>query len=427
MTRKRRQPYAPSAHDYSGPRHAPRMAGTDFASRNGSMDRICNQGRFIRNPVPHICRAGLYLCNRNPAAGTRPAGICLPTPLRYPAGCPANPHTTTASSLFYIMTNATQTPPADLTFRLSDKVRLEEVTYKNRYGLTVSAHLYTAKDLDRSQRHAALVIGTPYGGVKEQGAGIYAMNMALRGFVAIAFDESYNGESSGEPRHVSSPDIFVEDFSAGVDFLGTLPYVDRRRIGAIGICGSGGFAVTAAQVDRRIRAVATASMYDMSRVAHYGWKDCYSKEEYGQMLDRLSEQRWKDADAQEPQYLPSFPEEETAAVPEGLDAIGAEFWEYYAMARGHHPRARGGFTTTSDLAFVNFPLMNYIETISPRPLLFVIGEKAHSRYFSEDAYQRAAEPKELHVVPGARHIDLYDREDMIPFDKLESFFKTALR
>lgn len=325
------------------------------------------------------------------------------------------------------MTNATQTPPADLTFRLSDKVRLEEVTYKNRYGLTVSAHLYTAKDLDRSQRHAALVISTPYGGVKEQGAGIYAMNMALRGFVAIAFDESYNGESSGEPRHVSSPDIFVEDFSAGVDFLGTLPYVDRRRIGAIGICGSGGFAVTAAQVDRRIRAVATASMYDMSRVAHYGWKDCYSKEEYGQMLDRLSEQRWKDADAQEPQYLPSFPEEETAAVPEGLDAIGAEFWEYYAMARGHHPRARGGFTTTSDLAFVNFPLMNYIETISPRPLLFVIGEKAHSRYFSEDAYQRAAEPKELHVVPGARHIDLYDREDMIPFDKLESFFKTALR
>lgn len=329
--------------------------------------------------------------------------------------------------LFIMMTNATHAQPSDLTFRLSDKVRLEEVTYRNRYGLTVSAHLYTAKDLDRSQRHAALVIGTPYGGVKEQGAGLYAMNMALRGFVAVAFDESYNGESSGQPRHVSSPDIFVEDFSAGVDFLGTLPYVDRQRIGAIGICGSGGFAVTAAQVDKRIRAVATASMYDMSRVAHFGWKDGLSKADYDKMLDQLSEQRWKDVDAGTPQYLPSFPDSVATSVPEALDPIGAEFWEYYAMARGHHPRARGGFTTTSNLAFVNFPLMNYIETISPRPLLFIIGEEAHSRYFSEDAYQRAAEPKELYVVPGARHIDLYDREDMIPFAKIESFFKEALR
>lgn len=168
-------------------------------------------------------------------------------------------------------------------------------------------------------------------------------------------------------------------------------------------------------------------MYDMSRVNHYGWEDSMSKEEYDKMLDRLGEQRWEDFENGEPQYIPSFPEEVTDSVPAGLDPISAEFWEYYAMERGHNPRARGGFTTTSNMAFINFPLMNYIETISPRPILFIIGENAHSRYFSEDAYRRAAEPKELYIVPGARHIDLYDRTDMIPFDKIESFFREYLK
>jgi dipeptidyl aminopeptidase/acylaminoacyl peptidase len=153
-----------------------------------------------------------------------------------------------------------------LTFELSDEVKMEPVSYRNRFGITVAAHLYAPKGLEESKKHSAIVIGTPYGGVKEQGAGIYAQTLAERGFVTIAFDESYNGESGGEPRRVSSPDIFVEDFSAGVDFLGTLPFVDRNRIGAIGICGSGAFSLTAAQVDHRIKAVATASMYDMSRV-----------------------------------------------------------------------------------------------------------------------------------------------------------------
>ena len=313
------------------------------------------------------------------------------------------------------------------TFDLSDDVTVEKVTYKNRYGIEVSAEMYTSKTLDRSKRHPAIIIGTPYGGVKEQGAGIYAMTLARRGFVTLAFDESFNGESGGEPRHVSSPDIFVEDFSAGVDFIGTRPFVDRNRIGVIGICGSGGFAVTAAQVDKRIKAVVTASMYDMSRVNHYGWEDSMSKEEYDKMLDRLGEQRWEDFENGEPQYIPSFPEEVTDSVPAGLDPISSEFWEYYAMERGHNPRARGGFTTTSNMAFINFPLMNYIVTISPRPILFIIGENAHSRYFSEDAYRRAAEPKELYIVPGARHIDLYDRTDMIPFDKIESFFREYLK
>jgi fermentation-respiration switch protein FrsA (DUF1100 family) len=314
-----------------------------------------------------------------------------------------------------------------LTFQLSDKVTMEPVQYKNRYGITVAAHLYLSKDIDKSKKYPAIVIGTPYGGVKEQGAGIYAQNMAERGFVAIAFDESYNGESGGEPRRTSSPDIFVEDFSAGVDFLGTLPYVDRNKIGAIGICGSGAFSLTAAQVDYRIKAVATASMYDMSRVKHYGWMDGMTDEQRIAHLDMLAEQRWKDVDNGSPQLTPSFPLKPAESIPEGLDPISSEFFEYYAMKRGFHPNSIAAFTVVSDMAFMNFPLLNYIETISPRPILFIMGENAHSRYFTEDAYKRAAEPKELVIIPGARHIDLYDRVDMIPFDKLELFFNNNLK
>jgi fermentation-respiration switch protein FrsA (DUF1100 family) len=313
-----------------------------------------------------------------------------------------------------------------LTFKLSDKVTMEEVQYKNRYGIMVAAHLYISKDIDKSKKHQAIVIGTPYGGVKEQGAGIYAQNMAERGFVAVAFDESYNGESGGEPRRTSSPDIFVEDFSAGVDFLETLSYVDREKIGVIGICGSGAFSLTAAQVDHRIKAVATVSMYDMSRVKHYGWMDSMTDEQRNAHLDMLAEQRWKDVDNGTPKLTPSFPSEPAVSIPEGLDPITSEFFEYYAMERGFHPNSIAAFTVVSDMAFMNFPLLNYIETISPRPILFIMGENAHSRYFTEDAYNRAAEPKELVIVPGARHIDLYDRTDLIPFDKLESFFKENL-
>ncbi|AKB49490.1 hydrolase of the alpha/beta superfamily [Methanosarcina barkeri str. Wiesmoor] len=312
------------------------------------------------------------------------------------------------------------------TFELSEKVTVEKVSYKNRYGITVVADMYLSKDIDKSKKYPAIVIGTPYGGVKEQGAGIYAQNMAERGFVAIAFDESFNGESSGEPRHVSSPDIFVEDFSAGVDFLGTRPFVDRNRIGAIGICGSGGFAVTAAQVDPRIKAVATASMYDISSMIRDGFGKTMTDEQRAQTLVQLGEQRWKDFENGTPEVPVGFPSEPADSIPEGLDPISSEFFEYYGMERGHHPNAGAAFTITSSMSFMNFPLMNYIDNISPRPILFIIGENAHSRYFSEDAYERAAEPKELYIVPGARHIDLYDRTDMIPFDKLESFFAKYL-
>ena len=335
----------------------------------------------------------------------------------------------TALALLFLVADiswAADTPEWDKTFAKSDQVIHDKVSYSNRYGITVAADIYLPKTIDKSKKHAAILVGTPYGGVKEQGAGIYAQTMAERGFVAMAFDESYNGESSGEPRHLSSPDIFVEDFSAGVDFLGTRPFVDRNKIGVIGICGSGGFSVTAAQVDHRIKALATVSMYDMSRVISKGWKDTMSNEQRSKTLDQLGEQRWKDFENGTPMLPQGFPNEPADSIPEGLDPISSEFWEYYAMARGHHPRSHGPFTATSNMAFMNFPLMNSIETISPRPILFIMGEKAHSRYFTEDAYKMAAEPKELYIVPGARHIDLYDRTDMIPFDKLTDFFKKNL-
>ncbi len=321
----------------------------------------------------------------------------------------------------------TTAAPDDLTFKLSDKVILKQVHYKNRYGITVSAHLYVSKKLDKTKKYPAILVGTPYGGVKEQGAGIYAQNMAERGFVTMAFDESYNGNSGGKPRHVSSPDIFVEDFSAGVDYLGTLPYVDRNKIGVIGICGSGAFAITAAQVDPRIKAIATASMYDMSRVIRKGWKDAMTDKQRREMLNKLGQQRWKDFENGAPLLPQGFPDKPADLLPKGLDPVSSEFFEYYGMKRGHHPRSHGPFTMTSNMAFMNFPLMNYIKSISPRPILFIIGEKAHSRYFSEDAFKAAADPKELYVVPGARHIDLYDRVDMIPFDKLNDFFTRAFK
>lgn len=312
----------------------------------------------------------------------------------------------------------------DKTFSPSDKVIHEKVAFRNRYGITIAADRYMPKDFDPARKYPAIVVGTPYGGVKEQGAGIYAQTMAERGFVAIAFDESYNGESGGEPRRVSSPDIFVEDFSAGVDYLGTRPFVDRERIGVIGICGSGGFAVTAAQVDQRIKAVATVSMYDMSRVKRNGWMDGMTPEQRGQYLEQLGEQRWVDFGKAAPKLTPPFPDEIPA---EGPDSITREFFEYYVAPRGHHPNSIGAFTMTSDMAFMNFPLMKYIDTISPRPILFIIGENAHSRYFSDDAYKLAAEPKELYIVPGARHIDLYDHPKYIPFDKLVAFFTEYLK
>ena len=305
-------------------------------------------------------------------------------------------------------------------FELSDNVKRTAVFYPNRFGITLAGDLYTPKNLDESHSYPALIIGAPYGGVKEQGPGVYANELAQRGFIVLTFDPSYNGESGGEPRHISSPEIFSEDFSAGVDFLGRLPYVDRERIGALGICGSGGFALSAAAMDARIKAVATVSMYDISM------SNDLTGEERQAMLDRLSMQRWADVDNGAAEVNRMYPADSPyPEMPDGVEGLNVEWYTFYALERGWHPNAGGAFTATSNMAFMNYPLLSHIAEISPRPILFIVGENAHSVAYSERAYENASEPKELYVVPDAIHIDLYDRTDLIPFDKIEDFFKDA--
>lgn len=308
-------------------------------------------------------------------------------------------------------------------FELSEKVERKNVSFKNRYGMNIAGELYTAKDMDLSKKHPTLIVGAPYGGVKEQGPGVYANELAQRGFVVLTFDQSFMGDSKGEPRCVSSPEIFTENFSAAVDYLGLQNFVDREKIGVIGICGSGGFALSATQMDTRIKAVATASMYDMTAAG----RSFMDKETVLKTKEKLSNQRWIDAENGYPEYIPFFPETPFDEVPAGMEEPTAEWFRFYAIKRGHHPNARGGFTTTSDLAFLNYRLLDYIDEISPRPILFVIGDRAHSKFFSENAYAAANEPKEIYTVEDAEHIDLYDRIDRIPFDKLEEFFKINLK
>ncbi len=307
--------------------------------------------------------------------------------------------------------------------KLSENVERSHVRYPNRYGLVLAGDLYTARNLDKNGKAPAVVVGAPYGGVKEQGPCVYANELARRGFAVLTFDPCYMGESGGEPRHVSSPDLFSENISAGVDYLGLLPYVDRERIAALGICGSGGFSLSAAAMDTRIKAVVTASMYDMSVAARLG----LTPEQIQQRKEQLSLQRWEDAKNGGPEYIPSFPETAVETVPDEMQGIWREFFEFYATRRGHHPNARGGFTTTSDLSFLNYALNDHIEEISPRPVLFVVGEQAESRFFSEQAFEKAAEPKQMLVVPNCNHVDLYDDTSKIPFDAIEKFLRNSLR
>jgi fermentation-respiration switch protein FrsA (DUF1100 family) len=311
------------------------------------------------------------------------------------------------------------------TFELSEKVTRQKVSFKNRYGITLTGDLYLPKN-NGTNSLAALAISGPFGAVKEQSSGLYANQMAERGFIALAFDPSYTGESGGEPRNVASPDINTEDFSAAVDYLGLQKNVDRNKIGIIGICGFAGFALNATAIDKRVKAVATTSMYDMSRVMAKGYFDKLTIEERTKMLEQMGEQRWKDAEKGESSITTrNLPEKLTGNEPQFVK----EYFDYYRTPRGFHPRSlnsTSGWTATNALSFMNMPLLTYIKEIAPRPVLLIAGENAHSRYFSEDAFKAAAGPKELVIIPNAVHVDLYDKLDVIPFDKLTAFFNQHL-
>jgi uncharacterized protein len=315
------------------------------------------------------------------------------------------------------------------TFEVSDSVEMYTVNFKNQYNMTVAGHLFISKNLNRNEKHAAIIVGHPMGAVKEQSADVYASNMAERGFITLAIDLSFWGESGGEPRNAVLPDVYVEDFMAAVDFLGTRPFVKRERIGAIGICGSGSFVISAAKIDPRIKAAATVSMYDMGSVNRNGLNKSQSLEQRKEFIARAADQRYVDFMGGEPDWTNYLP----VKLSEAADSIRREFWDFYRTPRGIHiPKGRTleltqNRTSTGEVKFMNFYPFNDIETISPRPLLFIIGDHAHSREFSEDAYKRAAEPKELYVVPNAGHVDLYDKTDLIPFDKLDTFFTENLK
>lgn len=311
----------------------------------------------------------------------------------------------------------------DKTFPRSERVDHRKIAFKNRYGIALVGDLYLPRDR-ADRRLAALAVGGPFGAVKEQSSGLYAQTMAERGFVTLAFDGSFTGESGGEPRNVASPDINTEDFSAAVDYLGLHPSVDRARIGIIGICGWGGMALNAVAVDKRVKAVAASTMYDMTRVMSKGYDDGVTLEQRTKTLEQLSRQRWADPEKGTPAYQPPY-----NVLHGGEAQFLVDYHDYYMTPRGYHKRAvnsGNAWTQTTPLAFMNMPILTYIKEISPRPVLFVHGEKAHSRYFSETAYAAAAEPKELMIIPGASHVDLYDRADLIPFDKLATFFNRHL-
>ena len=301
-------------------------------------------------------------------------------------------------------------------FDLDDEVTREHVYYKTRFGIELAGDLYMPKNADLTQKYPAVVIGPPFGGVKEQGPGVYANQLAKRGFVCLAFDPSYHCYSGGETRMTGSTATYVEDFSAGVDYLGSLDYVDREKIAAIGICGSGGFALSAASMDSRIKAVIPCVMYDIA-----GNMNSRDGDARKGMIDMASQQRWAAVDSGEMPYNKMYPDEPADSMPEGLDGTNAEFFSFYGMKRGWHPNALGNVTAPSMADIMTFPSSDHINSISPRPILFVVGENAHSRGFSDTAYEAAAEPKEMYVVPDANHVDLYDDITKIPFDKIESF------
>ncbi|MBW4607429.1 MAG: alpha/beta hydrolase [Hassallia sp. WJT32-NPBG1] len=321
------------------------------------------------------------------------------------------------------------TPQGYTTFKVSDNITVYKVTFKNQYKMNVAGHLFIPKNLDQSKKHSAIIVGHPMGAVKEQSANVYAANMAERGFVTLSLDLSFWGESEGEPRNAVAPDIYSEDFSAAVDFLGTRPFVDKNRIGIIGVCGSGSFVISAAKIDPRMKAIATVSMYDMGAASRNALNHSLTLSQRKKIQSEAAEQRYVEFTDGETKYTSGT----VHKLDENTDPIQREFYDFYRTPRGEYT-PKGGSpeltthpTLSSNVKFMNFYPFNDIETISPRPMLFITGDKAHSKEFSEDAYKGAAEPKELYIIPKAGHVDLYDRVELIPFDKLTSFFTEHLK
>lgn len=314
----------------------------------------------------------------------------------------------------------------DKTFAQSDKVNVKKVTFHNRYGITLKGDLYTPKNIKKGQLLPAIAISGPFGAVKEQASGLYAQTLAERGFITLAFDPSYTGESKGTPRNVASPDINTEDFSAAVDFLSTYKNVDPNKIGILGICGFGGFALNAAAIDTRIKATVTSTMYDMTRVSAKGYFDAMDANARYTLKEQLNAQRTQDYKNKTYAPAPGLPEKLTGQEPQFVQ----DYWHYYKTPRGFHKRSinsNGNWTVTSSLSLINLPILAYSSEIRT-PVLVIHGEKAHSRYFSEDAFKKlTGDNKQLLIIPGASHVDLYDNRSKIPFDKIEAFYKENLK
>ena len=312
----------------------------------------------------------------------------------------------------------------DKTFPKSAKTDHKKVTFHNRYGITLAADMYTPKGAQG--KLPAVAVAGPFGAVKEQASGLYAQTLAERGFLTLAFDPSYTGESGGQPRAVASPDINTEDFCAAVDFLSVQENVDPARVGILGICGWGGMALNAAAMDTRIKATVSVTMYDMTRVAARGYFDSVDEEARYRLKEQLNNQRTQDYKNGSYALAGGLPD----SVPDDAPFYVKDYFDYYKTPRGYHARSlnsNGGWNVTSSLSLINMPILAYAGEIR-NAVLVIHGEKAHSCYFSRDAFARLkGDNKELMIIPGAVHTDLYDRKDIIPFDKIESFFRTWLK
>ena len=317
----------------------------------------------------------------------------------------------------------------DKTFPQSDKVNHKKVVFHNRFGITLVGDMYTPKEKDG--KLPAIVVSGPFGAVKEQASGLYAQTLAERGFVTLAIDPSFTGESGGTPRYVASPDINTEDFSAAVDFLSIQDNVDAEKIGIIGICGWGGFALNAASIDTRIKATVTMTMYDMSRVTAYGYFDSTDENARYELRETLNKQRIEDYKNNEYKLGGGVVD----PLPEDAPFYVKDYYDYYKTSRGYHKRSlnsNGGWNMTSSLSFINTPQLKFTNEIR-NAVLMIHGDKAHSCYFSKDAYNnmikdsKYIDNKELMIIPNAVHTDLYDRLDIIPFDKIETFFRENLK